>query len=263
MVSFARDYQWAEYSVRSMQKYATGFAGVTICVPWNDLGQFLPLEQRTTKDGAPIFVKKYLEMPGKGMLHHQVMKLSADLFNPEATYFMHMDSDCLFTEPVTPEDYFGRTGLGELLPIIQCVRYTAFPAGRAEYLWQKNVIDALDLFKEEVPFETMQRHPSVYYKTTYKQMRSRIEEVHKTRFEQYVLERENNFPQTFADWPTMGGYAYEYERERYFFEELAAPDIQRHPKQAHKVMQFWSHSNKEPRSELHRKQLEIVNRILI
>lgn len=257
IVSFLPDLEWITLSLRSISKYATGFSGVTIIVPWDDLGSFLPFEAWKTKDGAPIKVKKYIDVRGKGMLMHEVMICSADLYCPHADFIMHMDSDCLFHEEVTPEDYI-RNGKPDLL----MVKYTSFPAGRAEYRWQQNVMRALGLPMEHVQFETMQRHPSCHRIETYKEVRQRIEQIHKCPFNQYVIEQENSWPQGFAEFPTLGAWAY-YGSLHYNFIEIEKPDIQGHPKSAHKVTQFWSHSSRDPKHwELYQNQLRMARRIV-
>lgn len=258
IVSYLPDLEWITLSLRSISKYATGFSGVTIIVPWQDLGSFLPFEAWRTKDGAPIRVKKYIDVPGKGMLMHEVMICSADIYCPHAEFIMHMDSDCLFHEAVTPEDYI-RNGKPDLL----MVKYTSFPAGRAEYKWQQNVMRALGYSIDHVPFETMQRHPSVHVKDVYSQMRHRVEEIHKCPFNQYVIEQENSWPQGFAEFPTIGAYAYWKLPSAYNFIEIEKPDIQGHPKSAHKVTQFWSHASRDPKHwELYQNQLRMARRIV-
>lgn len=258
IVSFLPDLEWIDFSLRSMAKYATGFSGVTIIVPWDDLGSFLPFESMRTKDGAPVRVKKYVDVQGKGMLMHEVMICSADLYCPEADFIMHMDSDCLFHEAVTPDDYMNN-GKPDLL----MVRYSSFPAGRAEYRWQKNVMRALGYSSDHVIFETMQRHPAVHVRKLYTAMRARVEEVHRCPFNQFVIEQENSWPQGFAEFPTLGAYAYWKFTEEYNFIEIEKPDIQSHPKTAHKATQFWSHASRDPKHwELYQHQLRMARRIV-
>lgn len=257
-VTYARDLEWTEYFLRSVRKYASGFSGVTIIVPWDDLGQFLPFETYRTKDGMPVVVKKYTDIPGKGMLLHEVMICSADIYCPHADVIMHMDSDCLFNGPVTPTDYmtYGK-------PDIQMVRYDKFGPGRAEHIWRKNVMNALGYAKEEVIYETMQRHPSCYHSFTYRAMRDHIEKIHKCPFDQYVVEQENSFPQGFAEFPTLGAYSLRNYKDAYNFIEIEKPDIQQHPKSNHKVTQFWSHSGRDPKHwELHQSQIRLAKRIV-
>ncbi len=258
IVTYGKDLEWFEFCIRSIVKYATGFSGVTVIVPWDDLGSFLPYEDYKMKDGAPIRVKKYMDVPGKGMLMHEVMICSADLYCPHADFIMHMDSDCLFNSPVTPDDYI-KNGKPDLL----MVKYSAFPPGRAEYRWQQNVVRALGLTVDMIPFETMQRHPAVHVREIYSRVRIAIEIAHKCPFNQYVIEQENSWPQGFAEFPTLGAYARIAIPDRYNFIEITQPDIQPHPKTAHKVTQFWSHANRDPQQwQLYQTQLRIARRLV-
>ena len=46
LVTYAKDYDFTSYTLRSVQKFGSGFAGITIVVPYEDLDRFGPLARR-------------------------------------------------------------------------------------------------------------------------------------------------------------------------------------------------------------------------
>lgn len=199
LVTYAKDYDFTSYTLRSIQKFGTGFAGITIVVPYKDLKRFDPLARRYDCN-----LRGYFEAEGKGFLHHQVCKCEADLWCPkDRDLIVHIDSDCVFEKPFDLKDFLGRTGK----PILVRERFDDFQHYAARYSWKACVEHALGI---EAPWETMVRHPSVYRSDLYARVRAKIEELHHFPFTQYVLLQRNEFPQTFAEFPTLGAYVLEW-----------------------------------------------------
>jgi hypothetical protein len=203
MVTYGNDYEFAEYTLRSIKKFGFGFAGITIVVPTKDETKFKVL---ASKYG--VNVRSFFEAHGKGFLHHQVVKCEADLWCPRNTdLIVHIDADCVFKEPFSPDTFMHE---GKVILVRE--HFEDFKQYGARYSWKHNVEYALGI---SVEWETMCRHPSVFYKDMYSRMRARVEERHHYPFTQYVLLQRNEFPQSFAEFPTIGGYAIAFEPERY------------------------------------------------
>lgn len=205
LVTYAPDFDFTSYTLRSIAKFGRGFSGITIVVPYRDGDLFEPLAR---KHGCNL--RLFYEAAGKGFLHHQVVKCEADLWCPKGTELVaHIDSDCVFKEPFSV-DTFMHNGK----PILVRERYSDFQHYPARASWQKCVEHALGF---EMPWETMVRHPGVFWAEMYREMRTWIENRHSYPFTQYVLLQRNEFPQTFAEFPTLGGFALGVARwqERY------------------------------------------------
>lgn len=203
IVTYAKDYEFTGYTLRSLDKFAKGFSGVTLVVPHQDADRFRPLAK---KHGVNL--RLFYEAAGKGFLHHQVCKCEADLWCPAGTdLVVHLDADCITKEPFSPET-FVRNGK----PILVREHFDDFKHYAARHSWRKCVEHALGV---DMEWETMVRHPGVFRVGTYGAMRRRIEQVHGYPFTQYVLLQRNEFPQTFAEFPTIGGYALAFERDSY------------------------------------------------
>ena len=203
LVTYAKDYDFTSYTLRSIQKFSSGFAGITMVVPYKDLARFSPLAKKHDCN-----LRGYFEAEAKGFLHHQVCKCEADLWCPkDRDLIVHIDADCVFKEPFGLKNFMGRTG-----PLLVRERFDDFKHYPARYSWRACVEHALGI---EMPWETMVRHPSVFHRELYPAMRAHIEERHHLPFTQYVLLQRNEFPQTFAEFPTLGGYALEWWGARY------------------------------------------------
>src|SRR5690242_4087507 len=168
-VTFKRDLEWLRFSLKSIKRHASGFAGITIVVPTWDLDAFLPLEKEFGTATTPVFIRTFLEYPGKGFVHHLGMACYADVLCPSATHILHMDPDCLFKEAVTPEDYFV-----DDKPVLLVEPYDAIlrQGHTGRYGWKAVTEMALQF---ECTHETMCRHPAVHYGWLYKKMREFIE----------------------------------------------------------------------------------------
>lgn len=94
--SWPNDYEWAAYLMRSIDKFCSGFREVVIIAP-ND------------KCPVPNYPHRLVVEPEAegidGYLHQGAVKACAHRYT-DATYICHVDSDCLFIKPVTPETFF-------------------------------------------------------------------------------------------------------------------------------------------------------------
>lgn len=227
IVSWLKDLVWLEYNLKSIHKFATGFSGVTLLVPDVEAYGFgRAALHDLVKDLKVAFYMRTPD-PAKWHLDHQVAKCFADIYCPDADFILHTDSDCVFTEPVTPEDYFvdGK-------PVMLIEEFARLPGNP----WQKPTEKALGM---PVPFETMRRHPQVNPRGIYADLRERIETVHGVPFRDYVLAQKADFPWGFSEHCTIGAFALRTRwKDAYLWIDVGA-GWQRPPD---KLAQFWSHS---------------------
>ena len=73
IVSFLRDAEFLRYCLKSIDKFATGFSGVTVVIPNRDVDAMRWVKQEF---GARLC--GFDEAPNKGMLHHEYQKIIAD-----------------------------------------------------------------------------------------------------------------------------------------------------------------------------------------
>jgi len=230
-VTFSRDFDFLQYSMRSFQKYCKGFFGVKIVVPTDDTDRFLPFEGYSTKE-CPVRIKNFLEYPQKGFVHHLAMQCCADIFCPDAEYILHMDPDCLWCKPTTPSDYFvgGK-------PVLVVEPYEILKTVHPNRFHWKSVTE------EALPFacdyETMCRHPAVHNRLTYGQTRHEVESKHNVPFIDFVLKQKNKFPQGFGEFNTLGAVAIKRFSDKYHLIDRQDKGEQNDP-EPH-LKQFWSY----------------------
>jgi hypothetical protein len=251
MVTYRKDLDFAVCAMRSTTKFATGFSDKLLIVPNEDVALFSgpALEHGYRIEG-------FNETPQKGMLHHMVMVLQADLLCPDADVILHQDGDCLFTAPVTPDDY-----LHEGKPVVLRQRYEEFKAYASRYSWKACVQAATGIDPE---WETMVRHPNVFRRDTYRRTREAIERHTGMDWQAYILAQRNLFPQTFAEFPTLGAVAIAQTPEDYCWASLVAGQFEDHEPGPSKMKDFWSHGGLEMDNDRHpgRTARQVIEAIL-
>lgn len=231
--SFHKDFPYLSYCLRSIEKFARGFSGVTIVVPDYDLSTLNKMVcELSGESGIPFYCKSGPEWENKGFLWHEAQIVRADEWCPAADFICHFDSDCIFTEPVTPERFFcsGK-------PILRYEAYATIGARVPGVLKWKEATEACVPFKSL--YETMRCHTMTHIRDTYAKTRQLIEQTTGKNWYEYILSCRNEYPQTFAEFPTLGAVAMECFPNRYFLYDCGKqsnPDRQDIP-----VIQFWSH----------------------
>lgn len=228
-VTFSRDVPFLRAMLASVEKFATGFGATHLVVPSHEhelFASWLP---------SWVILHSYPEIAGKGMIQHEAEILRADFWCPLADAILHLDSDCIFTQPVTPLDY-----LHEGRPIIYREHFETFPlAHPIRYGWKKTVRAATGI---DPVWETMVRHPAIHLRTLYPAVRILIESYTGMSFYDYILSCQNEFPQTFAEFPTMGAVAIVHFPQFYRFVDFDGGGKDYPYRVAtDRMISFWSH----------------------
>lgn len=250
MVTFARDLEFAEYSMRSVRKFARGFGDNIVVVPSTDAGMYNEI--------ASLYgftVKAFEERPGKGFVHHEAIICEADQWCPGADAVLHLDADCLFTGGICASDYFinGR-------PILYRQRYADFVHHPNRYGWKRRVLEATGIDPE---WETMCRHPSVHLRGTYGLTQAAIQAHTGMDWKEYILSCKNTYPQGFAEFPTLGAVVIDKCPELYHFIEDGSPEKELDPTNG-KMKSFWSVGGLEMINDRHPDETarQMIERIL-
>lgn len=241
VVSYAKDAEWTRYCLASIQKFARGFGSVFLVVPRQHLEHF---------DKVPARIHAFDERPAPlGHLHHLLMKCTADEISPYADFILHLDADCIFAEPVTPEDYFvdGK-------PVLLYQAYDSMTEDCS--CWKQPTQDALGF---EVEYEFMRRHPAVHYRQFYKVLRHHVSTVNKQPFADYLFSRKPNFPVGFSEFNALGALAFHQGWDYHFI------DLAKEPRPPDKLIQFWSHGKLDEPQDiwLDGKKINVVPRQVI
>jgi len=238
IVTFKRDMEFLRYCLLSIAKYATDFSVVTLVVPQTERG----LYDWTLPQAKVCY---FDEPPGKGMLAHEREIMRADEWCPNARYILHLDADCMFWNPTTPADFLRD---GKAFNRREAYSNIGNPN---RHIWSRCV----DKFVGVEPrYDYMLRHPQVHIREVYAKARSEIERHTARVWDTQIMAGQNTFPQTFAEFPTLGAIADKFFHEFYHWEDydkkqdrrtFGIPDNQDFqfvytPNRNH-VVEFWSH----------------------
>lgn len=232
IVTYARDFPYLVYCLRSIEKFASGFSAISILVPDHDLKDLRKIVA-DYKGDIPIFTYDETEWPEKGFLWHECQIVRADEWCPDAEFIAHIDPDCIFTEQVTPDTFF-KGGK----PILRFEAFETIGVRHPSILRWKEACDRCLPFPVEV--ECMRGHPEIYHHGLYKECRRLMELKTGLPVDDYIKQQVNQFPQTFTEFPTLGAVAHHSFQSLYSLHDCAKqenPDMQDWP-----IIQFWSHS---------------------
>ena len=243
IVSCAKHFSWLHYALLSCKRFATDFRQVKVLVPEEDLSAMTPLLTELSQiDGISIRVQCYDDWPGKGFLRHEHVIMCSDEFT-DSDFIFHMDSDVMFVEPTTPDDY-----VVDGKPVLLHASYHWLVTEQQANLgmWKDGVEKSIGGTSDH---EYMRRPQIVHHRKTYVKARERIEANTGKSCADYIRSCENAFPQTFCEFNTLGEVAWRYFRSDYLWPDQALGEF---PK-PHKVVQWWSHQSPElPQSPVYK-----------
>ena len=230
IVSYAKHFPWLSYCLQSTSKFATGFSGITVLIPRGQESQ-LPDD---IKNSTSYKICLGDEWPGRGMTWHMAQIMRADQWCPQADFILHTDSDCLFTEPVTPDDYFvdGK-------PVLYYERFSTLTKKHPDVgVWQRVTQECLPF---PVLYETMRRHPAVHHRNVYAEARGAIVTKTKQPVDDYIKSCREEYPNGFCEFVTLGNVVMHQEHLRKQYHLVDTAEFKNGwPRQ--KICQFWSHS---------------------
>jgi hypothetical protein len=233
IVSYLLDRPWLVHCLNSIRMFGEGFSGVTVLVPRAERTDF---EKLTSVHGVRLASYDRHANPARWHLDHQRMKCRADQVCPDADGILHLDSDCVFTERVTPDDY-----LRDGRPVLVVKPYAAFTSTLPP--WRDCTEAAVGW---AVHHETMCRLPALHWLGLYEALRTRVETVHGRPFDDYVLGCTPTFPWGFSEFNALGQLALSPAwRDRYHFVDKSTET----PPPS-KLRQFWSHGGFHSRKHL-------------
>lgn len=186
--TYPKDYPWLNYCLRSINKFCTGFNKIWIVSP--EQAPFAP---------QGVEWKVMNEESDDGYLSQQITKLYADVItNYEADYYLHVDSDVIFTRPTTPMDFLQN----------EKVIWYYTPYEHTKTPWQPITEKFIG---QKVDNEFMRRFPIMVPKWLYAALRKFCHETHGRRI---ISEYVRNQPhRSFSEFNALGAYAWAEHRD--------------------------------------------------
>lgn len=191
--TFRRDFPWLEWCLKSIEKYAKGFRKVIVQSPIKpDIeGDY---EWVQSEDQEPTY------------LDQQSKKLNAD-FITDSDFILYMDSDCVFTREVTPEEF--------LVDGKPTWLVTPFSEARDD---QSVWIPCMEEFTGKKPtHECMRRHPFFVPRWALAEVRKFCEYKHSKTLNDYIISRSvpgNPLALTFSEWNCLGWFLYSFHNDK-------------------------------------------------
>lgn len=205
--SYDRDFEWLNYCLRSIQKYTRGFDEIVIAVPDKDVHRLSHLTAERVvgvHDGQP------------GYLCQQRDKLNADIFC-KGDYILHMDSDMVFTDRVTPEFFFRN---GKPVWVITPFDEAAEDEKKA---WLHVMVKCI---REMPKYEFMRKCAILIPRWLYPKFRDFVKGVHKMDMTDYVMQQP---ALEFSEYNCLGFYAWLYQREHFHWFDTSIDGVPKWP----------------------------------
>ena len=239
IVSYYRDAKRLEYCLRSVDKYARQFRQTVVVYPRRDEVILHPI-----CSAHPNVRQAMFDEEGDGHLWQNVIKTEADLFS-DADFILHLDSDSVFTERITPLDV-STDGKADVF----YGRYGDFKSVPPHVPWKQVTENAIG---REVEVETMRRFPIMYPRWLYGATRKVVENANEKPFREFVFTAPRLGPawHAYCEFNTLGAVAYYWFREQFKWRYFGHAEDDR----PWKVRQFGS---KDPLTEKERQELERI-----
>lgn len=221
--SYAPDYPWLVYCMRSIAKFCTGFNQTIVMMPRKE-----PLAGLTAEVSVLLDTEESYK-------HQQVAKLNAD-HHTQADYLVYVDSDMVFTRPVTP-DFFFHDGK----PIWVVSPWASIYRSDEKRAWYHVMAKCL---QEAPPYEFMRKCAVVVPRHVLAGFRAHIEKLHGCSMDHYVVSQPGN---EFSEYNCLGFYCWLYHRDEFHWHDTSIDGIPAWP-----WKQYWSWGGLKPdiRAEL-------------
>lgn len=227
--TYPTDYPWLKYCLRSIGKFASEFRKTVIVspAPYHDsigLGfDWVWQERHEYGLGNPRF---------DGYLSQQVFKLYADTFTDDADYILHIDSDTIFTRPVTPETYFTDGKIDWMMT----------PHAMIETPWQPITEKFLGMPAPfSVSFEFMRRPPQMIPRWLYASLREFCVQKHGCTLSEYIMKQPYR---AFSEYNALGAFAFYFHHDKFNWINTAEVPENEWPPLT--VLQKYSHGGLTP-----------------
>jgi len=197
--SYYKDFRWLDWCLRSIERFCIGFGHAILVVPE---------ASRERLDWLGLSGDRTITCPdyADDYLGQQVTKLYADRFS-DADYICHVDSDCVFVQPVRPDTLFEQG-----LPRLTMVPYRTLDRHVPWRGLTERFIGA------PVEYEFMRSPPYMFPRWLYPALRRHVRALHGVTAEHYVLSQP---PRGFSEINALAAYAYVHERDAFTWIDLS------------------------------------------
>ena len=222
--SYAKDFEWLYYSLKSIKKYLTGYNKIIIVIPEKDK-ELLNYELVNELNCEVHFVNEY----GDGYIYQQFIKMTAHKYC-NSKFILYSDSDLIFNTNIDLHNFI----TNEKPEIL----YTDYSKVGDAICW-KEVTEKF--IGRELDYEFMRRLPLIYHRST-------IVEINKNYdIEDTIM---NKFSDRFSEFNSIGAWVFYNDSDKY---KLTNTDNWSYVQPMGK--QYWSHGGL---TEEIKKEIELI-----
>jgi hypothetical protein len=187
--SYAKDFEWLYYSLKSIKKYLTGYNKIIIIIPEKEK-ELLNYDLINELNCEVYFVNEY----GNGYIYQQFIKMTAHKYC-KSKFILYSDSDLIFNKEIDLQNLID-DDKPEIL-------YTDYSKVGDAICW-KEVTEKF--IGRELDYEFMRRLPLIYHRST-------IEKIN----EEYDIEDTimNKFSKKFSEFNAIGAWIFYNEPDNY------------------------------------------------
>jgi len=209
LVTRAAEVEWLAQCLASIGEFCTGFGGIQLVFPAGDEGDILPAV-KAVKLPFDAGISGFITVENKQPQQRTIQHCFADQHCPDADLVLHLDANCVFDKPTTPEDYFHA---GK--PVLLMTPYLELKEKDPARFLLKDQCELI--MKEPVHYSTTERMPVIHWREAYAGMRGFVEIRQNMKFADYVLS------EPFNGFAILGAFALRSRDlvERYHFENLS------------------------------------------
>jgi hypothetical protein len=199
--SYWRDFDWLEWCLASIGRFCTGFRDVVLILPqasqpWLSRHPCLQTPSRLVV--CPDYADDYLGQ--------QVSKMYADTVT-DADLICHVDSDCIFQRPTSPEDLApGGKPRVFTRPVDELPRTRPWIASTEEFL------------RSRPSHDFMQQPPFTFPSWLYAELRTWSRTTHGVELADWILARP---ARGFSEFNVLGAFAYTHHRDAFIWTRIA------------------------------------------
>jgi hypothetical protein len=196
--SYYKDFRWLSYCLRSIRKYAHGFRKTVLVVPASSAERltWFQFDREVEAHVCEDFADDYLGQ--------QISKLQADEYS-DADFICHIDSDCLFRQSSTPQDFF--YGGKVVIPITS---YKRLPNAIG---WRRL---NESFMQRAIEYDFMRRQPLIFPRWLYPALRSHVAVLHQRSLYHYVMSQPSR---GFSEYNALGALAYYFYNDAFVWRE--------------------------------------------
>lgn len=248
--SYRGDLAWLRFTLRALGRFAEGFDGVIVVVPWRDLPRFAAMIWRERRRIPRVRLRPTRRFP-EDYIGQQCTKLHADRFTGPGCAITFLDSESILTAPLSAGELFedGR-------PIFICTPYAAFrkyyaeevdpsPDGRPRGARLSDMMSWQPLSEqwlgEPVSCEFMRRLPITVHARHLAELRRWFRARHGVGLRKKLRRMKGRH---FSEFNLLGAWLHRYRRDEYRW-----LDTERETPRPMPIAQYWSWGGLTPEIE--------------